>query len=249
MKIVYLNVFENCREEGRLAKVISFVKRASPDFFVISEISEWSENEIEEFKEEIGLEYHYRAEHIAIFSKVKFIEEKHLREAIVMVRVNISGKKLCIIAAHLRPLTEDHRIPQIDTILDEVEMGESFILIGDFNSLSPLDDYDEDRLLREMKGMGLTKFGVDRLRRDVQKKILDFGMVDAVKRFSKDFEYSVPTSFNKDSSHFSKLRLDYAYVTPGLTRLLKSAEIVRTEETDELSDHFPLVVEIDLENS
>jgi exonuclease III len=36
------------------------------------------------------------------------------------------------------------------------------------------------------------------------------------------------------------MRLDYIFVSPPLLGSLQSAEVVRSEETDRLSDHYPV---------
>jgi exonuclease III len=116
-------------------------------------------------------------------------------------------------------------------------------LIGDLNSLSPLDSYDENELLEKMKKAGIQKFGIDYIRKDVQKRILDAKLIDALRQLSDKFEFSAPTEYNKDETHFMKLRVDYIFITEPLLPLLDSAKILRTEETEQLSDHFPIVAE------
>ena len=115
-----------------------------------------------------------------------------------------------------------------------------------FKLLLEIDNYDEEKLIRQMRDIGLTKFGDRKLRKDVHQMILDFGLIDSLREFSKDFEYSVPTDFNQDEAHLAKLRLDYAYITPSLRKHLKSSKIIRNEETNQLSDHFPILIELDL---
>jgi exonuclease III len=115
--------------------------------------------------------------------------------------------------------------------------------MGDMNSLSPQDPYDENVVLSEMHKVGLDKFGKGKLRYEVIKKILDFGFADSLKQFWANFEYSVPTVFNIDEAHFTKLRLDYIFVTRNLLPYLLKSEVIRTEETNQLSDHFPVAAE------
>jgi exodeoxyribonuclease-3 len=121
--------------------------------------------------------------------------------------------------------------------------------MGDLNSLSSLDNYDEKELLKEMKKLNTHKFtsrfGESHLRKEVISKIQEFGLVDALKLFSDKFEYSVPTTFNKDVDHITKLRLDYIFVTNDLKKFVKDIQIIRNDETDRLSDHFPILIEIE----
>ena len=115
--------------------------------------------------------------------------------------------------------------------------------MGDFNSLSPLDKYDDAKILASMKQVGIGKFGRGKLRKEVIQKVMDAGFIDTIKEFSKTFEYSVPTMYCKDKNHFADLRLDYLFITRPLVDSLKNARIIRTEETNQLSDHFPLLAE------
>jgi len=244
MKIIYLNVFEECKEEDRLDRIVSFIKEESPDVLAISEISSWDESRIKDFAQRINLEHHYKKEHIAVFSSVPFTNSKHIRDGIVKVKIKVHDTEFSIIAAHLK-LTEDHRLPQVDSILKEISLDDNIILLGDLNSLSPLDGYNDEELLKKLKKIKLTKFGTKNIRKEVQQNILDFGMIDSLREFSQEFEWSAPTEFNTDPSHFQKLRLDYIYITPPLKKSLKSSRIIRTNETNQLSDHFPVVAEFD----
>ena len=75
-------------------------------------------------------------------------------------------------------------------------------------------------------------------------KILDFGFIDPLKKISKSFEYTVPSAFNKDIDHFDKLRLDYILTTKDLEKSIKDIRIIRNEKTDEISDHYPITIEL-----
>jgi hypothetical protein len=60
-------------------------------------------------------------------------------------------------------------------------------------------------------------------------------------------QHSVPTRANTDAMHVATMRLDYALASASLQQLCvgSSASLVRTAETSELSDHFPLLVHLD----
>jgi len=247
MKLLYLNIFENGGGKERLDKIINFVNNERPDILSLSEVEKWNKDErtLLDFKLRTKFRYHFIKDHIIIFSNFQINDEEHIGKGIMKVKLTVNKKSISLIAAHLSPGFEDKRLVQIDKIIKKSN-NEKTILIGDLNSLSPLDKYNEESLIETFRKINLKKFGDKKLRFDVQKKILNFGLIDTVKKFSNSFEYSVPTEFNKDPHHAAKLRLDYLYITPNLLPNLKSSRIIRNEETNQLSDHFPIIAEFDL---
>ena len=163
----------------------------------------------------------------------------------VLGTVVANNTPIKVVLTHLAAKNEDSRLKELDLIFQQIDPGQPVLLMGDMNSLSPQDPYDENVVLSEMQKARLDKFGKERLRYDAIKKILDFGFADSLKQFQTNFEYSVPTAFNIDEAHFTKLRLDYIFVTKNLLPYLIKSEVVRTKETNQLSDHFPVVAEFD----
>ena len=60
--------------------------------------------------------------------------------------------------------------------------------------------------------------------------------------------HSVPTLINEDAMHAAEMRLDYALANAELTqRCTLSSSIARDAETEKLSDHYPLLTDLDCE--
>ena len=58
--------------------------------------------------------------------------------------------------------------------------------------------------------------------------------------------HSVPTLINADSMHAAAMRLDYAMVSAGLSkRCAVRSVLARDAETELLSDHYPLLTDMD----
>ncbi|MDP2932569.1 MAG: endonuclease/exonuclease/phosphatase family protein [bacterium] len=258
MKILYLNILKGCPEAVRLERIVDFVKKQNPDVLGLSELNNWDKNDcaiLESFKAQTGLSHCVFANsintsyHLALFSKStsSSIEPpiQTFRNAAVGVSVFSGPEPLQIFLFHLSPINEDSRLLELETLFQKIKLNKPAILIGDMNSLSPQDDYKKQEVLAQMKQTGIKKFGAESLRFEAIQKILDYGFIDAVKKFHSGFEYSVPTPYNRDKEHFTKLRLDYIFVSPDLEKNLKSAEIIRDIETNQLSDHFPVAAEFD----
>jgi exodeoxyribonuclease III len=251
MKILALNIFEGCSDDDRLQKIITFVNKQSPEILLLSEANGWEVNNfgrIRKFMKETNFKFFHFSKSNSGFNLIVFSKEKikvnsiskGFMHSLIIIKLN----NLVIFFTHLNPSNEDSRLKEIKIILEKIKEYDQCLLIGDLNSLSPLDVYDEKKILGESNTIKLKKFGVDKLRYDVQEEILKSGMIDGVKLFSKIFEYTVPTEFNRDKNHFTKLRLDYIYISSNLKDNLKSAIIIRNKITNQLSDHFPLFIEL-----
>jgi hypothetical protein len=60
--------------------------------------------------------------------------------------------------------------------------------------------------------------------------------------------HSVPTLINADYMHATAMRLDYALVSPPLAeRCVVSSWLTRDADTEKLSDHYPLLTDLDCE--
>ena len=251
MKILYLNIFEGAKEKERFNKIISFVKKIKPDILALSELDGWKYNQnkkLNTFKKKTNLPYsNIPNKNTGIFSIYPILKVTNTKHSMTKAEFKIKNEKISLTALHLNHKSENTRLEEIKTLLKHISPNEKLIILGDFNSLSPLDKYNEEELLKYLKKIKLKKFGTTKLRKDVHKKLLNLGLIDTTKKFSKSFEHSVPTKFNKEKDiHFTKLRLDYIYITPNLLPKLKSSEIIRNKETNQLSDHFPIMAELEL---
>ena len=60
--------------------------------------------------------------------------------------------------------------------------------------------------------------------------------------------HSVPTLINEDAMHATAMRLDYAMLNAPLAeRCVVSSWLTRDAETERLSDHYPLLTDLDCE--
>lgn len=253
MKILFLNILEGCPEPERLQKIIAFVRKQNPDILGLSELNHWDQNnfqKLKSFQKEVGLDYtafckSKNGYHVGLFSKYPIentiTDNENFRNGAVFARVQ--GMK--VIVAHLTPKTENERLLEVDVVDANVADGEKAVLMGDMNSLSPQDEYSNE-LLIELNKRGVTKFGVTHLSNDVISKIKEIGFDDVVRVYSEEQLYSVPTPATPEGelyTHFAKLRLDYIF-TKNLKSSVRTASIIHTAETDVLSDHYPVTLEL-----
>ncbi len=256
MKILYLNLYEGCMEPYRFNKVLDFISRQKPDVLGLSELNGWETNNFEKldfFKRQAGYPFHLFAKapsgyNLGLFSKKNFlfgkVFEKDFNTGMIKAKFSFGPFFLETLLTHLHHKNEDLRLKELNIILKHLPKDNPGVLIGDLNSLSIQDSYGEEGLLKKLKDASMEKFGTRQIRYDVINKLLNAGMVDLVRITSpRKNEFSVPTAYNKDPMHLTKLRLDYIFANKHALPFFQQAKILRTPETNGLSDHFPVMAE------
>jgi len=172
-----------------------------------------------------------------------------------LLRVRIKGIYFYVI--HLHPSNWEVRKSEIKQILEDIRTlpAESrVILAGDFNTFSPLDSiyyshgrlepfFRERDLLYEEKNLDNGNLGYS-----VIQEALDFGLIDLEASFrdsSYIFPGSFPTLVEKEGEHGDKRRLDYVFASKNLAEGVTRAEIITSDSTLFLSDHLPVVIEME----
>lgn len=253
MRCVFLNVYKGAREQERFDLLVEFAHRYDPDVLCLSELNEWEEDSrlLREFKRRTGYEQHCFARsrsgyHLGVFSNHGLHEEvvdvERFRTALLKVRVQ-GEQEFTLLLLHLNSRSEQLRLQEIDVALEHAEQDD-VVLLGDLNSLSPQDEYDEQFLRKRMRETGLYKFGEQEVRTAVIQRILDFGLVDAASLFPSEDGYTVPTAANEDEAHFQRLRLDYVFLTERLSSQANGFSVLRDDITKRLSDHYPVMVDL-----
>lgn len=159
------------------------------------------------------------------------------------LHVRIGGIQYVI--THLCSADSGRREQEARVIAQRVAgMDEPLVVMGDLNTLSPYDHpayeqvglvdslVNEEKLARKFLKNGFFNYKPMQL-------LLEAGLADT--GCIGSFEHSVPTACNKDAMHAAKLRLDYILVNHALMKRGASSRIVRNDEVEELSDHYPVV--------
>ncbi len=254
MKLMTYNILDG--GDGRLDLILKVIKTENPDFLIINEANGFEKNDnqkLNEFSEEIGLphfklalsgEYDY---HTAIFSRYPFKETKELkplRNAGIIAIIGTELGEICIAGAHLTPYTEDLRLSEIDLIVNQQKQYPNRILMGDMNSLSAGDDYNEE-MIKGFNDTQLEKFTTDgKFRFDVISKITSLDYIDTAVIFDKQTVWTVPTKINQDEAHLINMRVDYIFVSNFLKDKIKNYSVIKNTLIEKASDHYPVVIEL-----
>lgn len=238
-----------------LPQIIEVVKKESPDFLVLNEANTFAKNNnaiLKKFAEKTSFSYFEislsgeKDWHVAIFSKYSLkniYKLKPLARACIITTIESTYGLISVASFHLTPYTEDLRQSEINSIISYQKPFKYKILMGDMNSLSRNDGYDEN-IIKDFDEIRIKKFTTDgKLRFDVINKILAEEYHDSAQQLGKNRDVTVPTQSAKGTKH-SPMRLDYIFLSKSLSPYLHSYSVVKNELTDIASDHYPVVVNI-----
>jgi exodeoxyribonuclease-3 len=256
LKILCLNTAGIHPGEKRYQRLIEFVRVEDPDILGLLELNDWNKDDfaiLKDFLSHTKFQNHIFGQansdfHLAIFSKHPLLKKESLPEKIGhgLAHVEIEFEKgiLSVFLTHLTPGTEDARVREMNQILSYVQPNSPTVIMGDLNSLSPNDPYQDAELLEVFRKSEIKKFGVDTVRKDLISKLQNAGFKDSSVLTDSPFEPTVPTRFNSDPAHATELRLDYIFLSNNLKNHLAKYDVVKNSETDQISDHYPVLVEL-----
>lgn len=251
MKVMTYNLLNGAVET--VDDVISVVNAGNPDFLTLNEVNGFDENNSErlhDFAARTNFPHYHLAlsgehdYHVAVFSRTPFKELREIKplaRAGILAVVDSEIGEVAVIGTHLTPYTEALRLPEIDLLIEQQKPYENKILMGDLNSLSFIDGYDE-KMTEKFNEMQEKKFTADgKLCFDAMKKFEESGYVDPAVILGKNKERTAPTDVNEHNAH-SDMRLDYILVSASLEDKVSEYRVIRNELTDKASDHYPVVL-------
>jgi len=248
LKLLSYNIrFGGTGREDLLAEVI---RRCEPDIVVLQEAS--SVDVVAMLSLQTGLEYWAATpgHSPAFLSRIKIERyEWHYDRALQRPFMEIlpSGTNLRIYAIHLRAThsnyTERGRMREARALLRSIkEYRQGFhLLVGDFNTLAPGELLDMQRLPWRYRALAMVLGG--RVTYRTIQIMLDEGYLDGYRRLNTDHGFTFPTW----DPH---VRLDYVFVPAPFADRVRSCKVITDiPEAAKASDHFPLLAEIELDET
>ena len=160
----------------------------------------------------------------------------------------IEGKKINIDSINPYPtISEKDKTEWISKILDKKE--EPYILLGDFNALSPKDRYKVDALVKEFTVFHANKEKAelnvkDALSCAMLKKAISAGLTDSYYAQNEKYDSTFPTKRYNVNDNKTGMRIDYIFCSKTI-RVLKSG-IVKNKLAEMASDHYPIFAYVEI---
>lgn len=256
LKVIHYNILEGARgEPTRLRRLLSWLKEQNADVVTLNELNGW-ESDMAAYAREAGYDYPTLHEtqgcsyHVGVMTR---------RPHEILIRENdpfhfgllgIACDGITFLITHLMPQSSEYRLGEAQRIWQLVAATRGpVLLVGDLNTLSPLDrdEVEQQRALQILRST--PKLTLKFLDRDGQpdyepmETLIAAGLTDL--GAGQADAHTVPTAMNKDSAHALPMRLDYMMANAAFTEAWNSEmRVIRTQETDLLSDHYPLMCQL-----
>jgi endonuclease/exonuclease/phosphatase family metal-dependent hydrolase len=163
------------------------------------------------------------------------------------LEIDLAGGGATIFGVHLSAVhaawTERRRVIELQSLLRSIraEKRGFHLLTGDFNTLAPGELLNVRKLPHRLRALVWLSGG--RVRWRTIQLVLDAGYTDIYRRLHPD---TAGQTFPTWDPH---VRLDYVFAEQGHADRVRSCEIVTHTAARAASDHFPLLAEVELQES
>ena len=247
LRLISYNILEGMKLDQTTGKteLAAWVRSMYPDILALQEANRFTQESLERLAVSYGHPYvvtnikkgdNYP---VALTSKYPIEVIAKITEGVSHGAIHVRIRGVNIVVLHLWPHatgSNDHtdgnsyRMAEITAFLDgtlKAHPGEvRWLMMGDFNSVSPLDADDLPG------GIGLNY--------DVHTKILGSGYHDLMRSYRGYFIPSCPTAAFAGGN---ATRIDFIYGSSAMLSDMTCVETVRDDFTDTRSDHYPLMTE------
>jgi exodeoxyribonuclease-3 len=253
LKIISYNVLKGMQHDPQLlARFDQWIRRESPDIIFYQEMNGFSQIEIEKFAAGYGHPYAIIAKEygypVAISSRFPIVNVRKVLDNMWhgYISANIAG--LHVFAVHLSPFSREKRLNETEEILAAAALfpkSEPVVIAGDYNSYQAQDStfYSKDALSaqinRESNHPEIRNLNGHNFDYTVTSKMQNAGYTDAVNLYKMGFTYTMPTKSHA-APFKTKIRIDYIWLNKAAAKKARSADVIYDEDTDCMSDHYPL---------
>ncbi len=264
LRVITYNVwkgFEDAPE--RHTAFIEWMKEQNPDIVALQELNGYTEEKLRSDAEQWGHPYSaiYQTKtgyHLGLTSvkPIEIIKTNQNKMTHGLQHCRTSG--IDLFNTHLSPFTYIERQNEISFIIDEINQTENknIILLGDLNALSPKDSIQY--LATTVHQYFIERDSIYDSNSNLNNGKLDYSIISVldkskIKNLMKNYHPTFPTQCKFESNSFSAYspeaiqnisrRIDYIYASSSLAISCVKADVVTTEKTNMISDHFPIIAE------
>ncbi|XVV10973.1 endonuclease/exonuclease/phosphatase family protein [Actinoplanes sp. CA-131856] len=237
----------------RLPAIAAAINRVQPDILALQELRGFKPAA---FAESVGMVAHMSpslfGQPVAVLVRPPLAIDStavvtwQLHHAAAVVRVPTSAGLLTVVSAHLNPFAPYRRMREAIWLAHRYRAHPGpTIVAGDLNGLDPGTDHTATLAPQPgfLRRRHLAADGTADTR--AVGAFLDAGFTDLWNVAGSGNPLTVPTT-NGGGREFSRMRLDYVLASPSLAGFAKDMTVIRGDETEYASDHYPVAVTLDL---
>lgn len=252
LKVLSYNVLEGMKldKANNYDNFVAWVSEQAPDILALEETNGFTKETLTALSTRWGHPYAEMCKEsgypVSITSKHPIEVVSRILDGVWHGGIHVKIKGINVLVLHLYPFSyapagsdaangDAYRLEEIQTYLDNTirkHPEETYwLMMGDFNSLSPLDKND--------MAPGSTFNYL------VHQSILDNGYRDPIREMNINFVRSTPTVYGGwtgATESYKGSRIDFIYASGEAMRNMLNARILMDDFTDHHSDHYPVTV-------
>ncbi|MBM2622093.1 endonuclease/exonuclease/phosphatase family protein [Actinoplanes sp. LDG1-06] len=243
--------------KGRLDAIATVIRRERPDLLALQELRGFDRDDgrvMRELAGATGMTAHlarsFLGQPVAVLVRepLEIVERAAVRwrlhHAAAIVTVATPAGRLRVVSTHLNPFSPPRRRREAVWLAHRYNPAKMpTIVAGDLNGLDPGTDHTET--LRPQPGFLQARHLAADGTADTRAvaAFVDAGFTDLWKVAGSGSPLTVPTT-RGGGREFSRMRLDYVMASPRIAEGAKDMVVVRGDETEFASDHYPVRVEL-----
>ena len=267
IKVITYNIwngFDWGKDQERHDLFVNWMKEQDTDVAALQELCGYTEEKLKADAAAWGHSYAVILKEenypVGITSKEPILLKEKALDSFWHGLLHVKTYDIDFFVVHLSPADAAFRMREAEEVLTRIEAleNENFMVLGDFNALSPMDadiNKEKDYLLeRYQKNDDKNQDGYKNLIEQnfdygVMGKFLGLPGIDICHKMSERKElYSFPTpiligKYYDDQKEIERCfhRIDFILTDPQLATFCTDAKVIHTETTDQLSDHYPII--------
>ena len=239
----------NIRTGGgdRLPAILAVVRRVRPDLLALQELRGFDRRRISEFAAGLGMTAHLApsvfGQPVAVLARSALTRTVAIRWRLHHAAAAATVGPLTLVSTHLNPFSPYRRLREATFLAARFGSARRpVILAGDLNSLDPDTDHTAtlERLPARYHSRHVTGGAADTR---AIAAFRDGGLHDLWPAAGTGDPATAPTT-QGGGPEFSGMRLDYLLATAPVRA--KTLSVVRGDEAEHASDHYPVVADVDL---
>jgi exodeoxyribonuclease-3 len=262
LKILSYNIYKGMSLDKSENKsgFVTWIDSISPDIVSLQEVNGFTQATLEKTARDYGHPYAVLLKEegypVALTSKFPIVNVKKVIDNMHHGFIQAQVLDFNIIVLHLSPHKYWKRNEEVDLILSTIKNANprgKWIIMGDFNTYSPLDAlHYQDGLLQERiktleeKYKSHENLKENKIDYSVIQKVMDYGFLDALRLKNASYVSTVPTYSleHTNLNNQATMRIDYIFISKKIKEDIVSCSIIKDNFTHHNSDHYPVLMEL-----
>lgn len=257
LKLLSYNVLYGLQNNDTIKSMyVDWVKQINPDIVAYQEMNDFTQKTLEAFAAEYGHSYAVLSKTegfpVALTSKYPIVNVEKVIDNMhhAYLCANING--LNVVVIHFSPFSYEKRQKEVAEIIAKAKLfpqNSKVAIMGDFNAMAEIDapNYSTEMLQTrkdsEAKDSRRRNLNNGNFDYSITNAMLNAGYSDLLKKFHKEFKYTIGSKKYR-SKYLS--RIDFVWANENLAKHATSAEVIYDDATEQMSDHYPLLITFDL---